>query len=184
MNAPTGRKARVRVRDRAISASLRWNSRAIAVSVITTTKKSNASSVQPRNPAKTAARWSELAGAWAGEGGVGGWGGWTVIGAPIMAPLWRRRDLDPERRAVLLQTSTTHEPIFGRLYAPRSLFPDSAAACRAPRRACPRPSPGDGKRHPPDGRALSRLGAGRGPATLARRDAGRLHAPLREQARG
>src|SRR2546422_9885196 len=83
MNAPTGRKASVSVRDKAISASLRWNSRAIAVSVITTTKKSNASSVQPRKPATTAARWSEAAEA--GAGGKGGGGGGAVEG-PQKAP--------------------------------------------------------------------------------------------------
>src|SRR5437870_5790679 len=63
MNAPTGRKARVSVMERAMSASLLPNSLAIAVSVMTTTKKSNASRVQPRKPAVTAARWSGVAGA-------------------------------------------------------------------------------------------------------------------------
>src|SRR5205807_2275633 len=62
MNAPTGRNARVSVIESAIAASDLPNSRAIAVSVITTRKKSNASSVQPRNPATTAARWSAAAG--------------------------------------------------------------------------------------------------------------------------
>src|SRR5213596_1927501 len=62
MNAPTGRNARVRVSDRAMSASERPKSFAMAVRVITTRKKSNASSVQPRNPATTAARWSPRAG--------------------------------------------------------------------------------------------------------------------------
>jgi len=56
MNAPTGRNARVSVIESAIAASDFPNSRAIAVRVITTRKKSNASSVQPRNPATTAAR--------------------------------------------------------------------------------------------------------------------------------
>src|SRR2546428_13670928 len=89
MNAPTGRKASVSVRDKAISASLRWNSRAIAVSVITTTKKSNASSVQPRKPATTAARWSEAAEAGAGGKGGGGGGG---ARAPKKPPgCWGRR---------------------------------------------------------------------------------------------
>src|SRR5260370_20798024 len=88
MNAPTGRKASVRVRDRAISASLRWNSRAIAVSVITTTKKSNASSVQPRKPARTAARWSD---------GGGEEGEAALIGAPIISPGWRPADFDSGR---------------------------------------------------------------------------------------
>src|SRR5712671_2028407 len=57
MNAPTGRKASVTVMVSAISASLLWNSFAIAVSAKTTRKKSNASSVQPRKLAMTAARW-------------------------------------------------------------------------------------------------------------------------------
>ena len=54
MNAPTGRNASVKVIENAISASLRPNSFAIAVSVMTTTKKSKASRVQPRKPAVTA----------------------------------------------------------------------------------------------------------------------------------
>src|SRR2546430_2954651 len=62
MNAPTGRNASVSVIESAIAASDFPNSRAIAVRVITTRKKSNASSVQPRNPATTAARWSSAAG--------------------------------------------------------------------------------------------------------------------------
>src|SRR5207237_6212593 len=62
MNAPTGRNASVSVIESAIAASDFPNSRAIAVRVITTRKKSNASSVQPRNPATTAARWSAAAG--------------------------------------------------------------------------------------------------------------------------
>src|SRR5712671_2181672 len=57
MNAPTGRKASVTVMVSAISASLLWNSFAMAVSAKTTRKKSNASSVQPRKLAMTAARW-------------------------------------------------------------------------------------------------------------------------------
>ena len=56
MKAPTGRKARVRVSATAMSASLRPNSAAMAVSEKMTRKKSNASSVQPRNPASTADR--------------------------------------------------------------------------------------------------------------------------------
>ena len=60
MNAPTGRNASVSVMDKATAASDRWNSRAIAVSVMTTRKKSKASSVQPRKPARTAARWSSV----------------------------------------------------------------------------------------------------------------------------
>jgi hypothetical protein len=47
-SAPTGRIARVAIRVNAISATERWNPAAIAGSVITTMKKSNASSVQPR----------------------------------------------------------------------------------------------------------------------------------------
>src|ERR1041384_3504111 len=59
MNAPTGRKIRVSVSENAICASDLPNSFAMAVRHITTRKKSNASSVQPRNPAVTAAPWSE-----------------------------------------------------------------------------------------------------------------------------
>src|SRR6266446_3433881 len=55
MNAPTGRKRRVSVSDSAIAASDLPKSFPIAVSVITTRKKSNASSVQPRKPAATVA---------------------------------------------------------------------------------------------------------------------------------
>jgi len=55
MNAPTGRKARVSVIERAIAASDLPKSFAMAVSVITTRKKSNASSIQPRKPAATVA---------------------------------------------------------------------------------------------------------------------------------
>src|SRR5437762_2285539 len=51
MNAPTGRNASVSVIDSAMSLSVLPNSLAIAVSVMTTRKKSNASSVQPRKPA-------------------------------------------------------------------------------------------------------------------------------------
>src|SRR2546422_8979840 len=58
MKAPTGRKASVSVIESAIAASDFPNSWAIAVRVMTTRKKSNASSVQPRKPATTAARWS------------------------------------------------------------------------------------------------------------------------------
>src|SRR5437870_1916838 len=61
MNAPTGRNRSVSVSESAMAASDFPNSRAMAVSVITTRKKSNASSVQPRNPATTAARWSAAA---------------------------------------------------------------------------------------------------------------------------
>src|SRR2546429_4014427 len=71
MNAPTGRKASVSPIDAAMSASDLPNSFAIAVSVITTRKKSNASSVQPRKPAVTAAPWSRAA------------GGVVVIGVPV-----------------------------------------------------------------------------------------------------
>jgi len=56
MKAPTGRNASVTVIVSAISASVFWNSFAIAVSAKTTRKKSNASRVQPRKLAKTAAR--------------------------------------------------------------------------------------------------------------------------------
>src|SRR5258708_36671820 len=59
MNAPTGRKISVSVSENATCASDLPNSLAIAVRHITTRKKSNASSVQPRNPAVTAAPWSE-----------------------------------------------------------------------------------------------------------------------------
>src|SRR2546428_1683882 len=61
MNAPTGRKARVSVIERAIAASDLPKSFAMAVSVITTRKKSNASSIQPRKPAATVAFWSVAA---------------------------------------------------------------------------------------------------------------------------
>src|SRR2546425_95537 len=54
MNAPTGRNSSVSMSERAIAASDFPNSFPIAVSVMTTRKKSNASSVQPRNPAVTA----------------------------------------------------------------------------------------------------------------------------------
>src|SRR3989442_623933 len=53
MKAPTGRKASVSVIESAMAASDFPNSLAIAVSVMTTRKKSNASSVQPRKPATT-----------------------------------------------------------------------------------------------------------------------------------
>ena len=56
MNAPTGRNSRVTKYTRAISLSDLWNSRPMAVRHITTRKKSKASRVQPRNPARTAAR--------------------------------------------------------------------------------------------------------------------------------
>src|SRR5258708_24559379 len=59
MNAPTGRKISVSVSENATCAWDLPNSLALAVRHITTRKKSNASSVQPRNPAVTAARWSE-----------------------------------------------------------------------------------------------------------------------------
>src|SRR6267154_4437594 len=62
MNAPTGRKRSVSVSERAIAASDLPNSFPIAVSVITTRKKSNASSIQPRNPAATVAFRSLAAG--------------------------------------------------------------------------------------------------------------------------
>jgi hypothetical protein len=55
MNAPTGRNSRVSVIEKAIAASDLWNSLPMAVSVMTTRKKSNASSVQPRKPAATVA---------------------------------------------------------------------------------------------------------------------------------
>src|SRR5207302_791050 len=67
MNAPTGRNRSVSVSESAMAASDFPNSRAMAVSVITTRKKSNASSVQPRNPATTAARWSAAAAVGAAE---------------------------------------------------------------------------------------------------------------------
>src|SRR5690242_10890537 len=73
MNAPTGRNTSVRVSERAIAASDLPKSFAIAVSVMTTRKKSNASRVQPRKPAATAARRSELLVA--------------VIGARVAGPL-------------------------------------------------------------------------------------------------
>ena len=56
MNAPTGRKASVSVIESAIALSVCPNSFAIAVSANVTRKKSNASSVQPRKLAMTAAR--------------------------------------------------------------------------------------------------------------------------------
>src|SRR6267143_4455453 len=62
MNAPTGRKARVSVIERAIAASDFPKSLPMAVRVMTTRKKSNASSVQPRKPAATVAFWSLAAG--------------------------------------------------------------------------------------------------------------------------
>src|SRR5579859_2323475 len=62
MNAPTGRNARVSVSDSAIAASDLPKSLPIAVSVMTTRKKSNASSIQPRKPAATVAFWSVLVG--------------------------------------------------------------------------------------------------------------------------
>ena len=57
MNAPIGLNASVTVIVSAIWASVLWNSFAIAVSAKTTRKKSNASRVQPRKLARTAARW-------------------------------------------------------------------------------------------------------------------------------
>src|SRR5262245_10671577 len=60
MNAPSGRKASVRVIDSASSRSARPKSCAIEVRQKTTMKKSNASSVQPRKLARTAARQSLL----------------------------------------------------------------------------------------------------------------------------
>src|SRR5437879_3632617 len=75
MNAPTGRNSSVSVRERAMAASDFPNSFPIAVSVMTTRKKSNASSVQPRNPATTAAFRSSAAGRA------------TVIGVPREEPL-------------------------------------------------------------------------------------------------
>src|SRR5437879_3101152 len=63
MNAPIGRKANVSVIENATAASLLPNSFPIAVSVITTRKKSNASSIQPRKPARTAGRWLLVRGA-------------------------------------------------------------------------------------------------------------------------
>src|SRR5947207_4386587 len=62
MNSPTGRNASVWVIARAMAASDFPYSRAMAVSVMTTRKKSNASSVQPRNPATTAALRSSATG--------------------------------------------------------------------------------------------------------------------------
>src|SRR5689334_16668011 len=59
-SAPTGRNPRVRSSVKAMSLSLLPNVVPIAVSVMTTRKKSNASRVQPRNPATTAGRWSEV----------------------------------------------------------------------------------------------------------------------------
>src|SRR5882762_2111529 len=60
MNAPTGRNARVTVIERAIAASDLPKSFAMAVSVMTTRKKSNASSIQPRKPAATVTGTSRL----------------------------------------------------------------------------------------------------------------------------
>src|SRR5215471_10611657 len=57
MKAPTGRKARVTVRDRAMAGREVWKSSAIRPSARVTRKKSNASSVQPRKLARTAERW-------------------------------------------------------------------------------------------------------------------------------
>src|SRR5262245_27885566 len=58
MRAPIGRKASVTVMLRAIAVSVVPKSRAIAVRAKTTRKKSNASRVQPRKAARTAARCS------------------------------------------------------------------------------------------------------------------------------
>src|SRR6516225_8533145 len=66
-NAPTGRNASVAVRVSAISASVLWNSRPMAVRQETTRKKSKASRVQPRYPARRAERRSPGAGVDAGE---------------------------------------------------------------------------------------------------------------------
>jgi hypothetical protein len=54
MNAPMGRVARLAVMVSAIAGIERPNSFEIADTVNTRTKKSNASKVQPRNPARTA----------------------------------------------------------------------------------------------------------------------------------
>jgi hypothetical protein len=54
MNAPTGRVTRLAVMVRATAGIERPNSFEIAETVKTRTKKSNASKVQPRNPATTA----------------------------------------------------------------------------------------------------------------------------------
>src|SRR4051812_41852553 len=51
----------------ATALSVRPNSRPMAVRHITTRKKSNASSIHPRNPAVTAARWSLLSTAGDGD---------------------------------------------------------------------------------------------------------------------
>src|SRR6476620_9218390 len=51
----------------ATALSVRPNSRPMAVRHITTRKKSNASSIHPRNPAVTAARWSPLPAAGDGD---------------------------------------------------------------------------------------------------------------------
>src|SRR6266576_2762993 len=68
MNAPTGRNSSVSVRERAMAASDFPNSFPMAVNVMTTRKKSNASSVQPRNPATTAAR--RLGARWVAKGTI------------------------------------------------------------------------------------------------------------------
>src|SRR3954470_17485301 len=68
----------------ATALSVRPNSRPMAVRHITTRKKSNASSIHPRNPAVTAARWSPLSIAGDGDAdavragvsvAIGGFGG-------------------------------------------------------------------------------------------------------------
>ena len=69
MNAPTGRKASVSVIDSAIALSDWPNSFPIAVSVKVTRKKSNASRVQPRKLAMTAALWPSGAASWSAIGG-------------------------------------------------------------------------------------------------------------------
>src|SRR5271157_1408119 len=76
MKAPTGRNARVSVREKAMALSGRWNSCAMAVKERATRKKSKASRVQPRKLASTAAPWL---------GWVGGAAGGTGMVSPCCA---------------------------------------------------------------------------------------------------
>ncbi len=55
--APTGRIASVAVRAKAMSGRDRPNAVATSSMISVRMKKSNASRVQPRNPARTALRW-------------------------------------------------------------------------------------------------------------------------------
>ena len=75
MNAPTGRNASVSVIESAIALSVLAELLARSPSARTTTrKKSNASSVQPRKLAATAARWPLAAG-----GGSVDWSRWVTV---------------------------------------------------------------------------------------------------------